>query len=77
MQLALLSGEQSLLAGPVTVVGKVVRPVRKPGQEYIDDASLATFSGPTRRIDAVGLQGDGPEWVASSPRTRSCSPPAA
>ena len=59
MQLALLSGEQSLLAGPVTLVGKVVRSVRKPGQEYVDDATFATFSGPTRRIDAVGLPGDG------------------
>ena len=28
-----LSSEQSLLAGPVTVVGKLVRAVRKPGQE--------------------------------------------
>lgn len=38
-----LSAEQSLLAGPVTVVGKLVRAVRKRGDEYVDTASLATF----------------------------------
>ena len=52
IRLATLSSEQSLLAGPVTVVGKLVRAVRKPGQEYVDDASVATFTGP---VDQVGL----------------------
>jgi hypothetical protein len=53
IRLANLSSEQSLLAGPVTVVGKLVRVVRKPGQEYVDDASFATFAGPTEKIDAT------------------------
>jgi hypothetical protein len=47
-----LSSEQSLLAGPVTVVGKLVRAVRKPGQEYVDESSVATFTGPVEKIDA-------------------------
>jgi hypothetical protein len=55
IRLANLSSEESLLAGPVTLVGKLVRAVRKPGQEYVDDASLATFSGPVEKID--GSQG--------------------
>jgi hypothetical protein len=52
IRLANLSSEQSLLAGPVTVVGKLVRAVRKPGQEYVDNASVATFSGPVENVDA-------------------------
>jgi len=51
IRLANLSSEESLIAGPVTLVGKLVRAVRKPGQEYVDDASLATFSGPVDKID--------------------------
>src|SRR5688572_28742246 len=34
IRLSNLSSEQSLIAGPVTLVGKLVRTVRKPGQEY-------------------------------------------
>ncbi len=47
-----LSSEQSLLAGPVTLVGKLVRAVRKPSQAYADEASLETFLDP---VDAVDL----------------------
>jgi hypothetical protein len=57
IRLANLSTEASLLAGPVTLVGKLVRAVRKPGQEYVDDASFATFSGPTDSLDAVQAAG--------------------
>ena len=35
----------------MTVVGKLVRAVRKPGQEYVDNASVATFSGPVEKVD--------------------------
>ena len=58
IRLANLSSEQSLLAGPVTLVGKLIRAVRKPGQEYVDDASFATFSGPIEKIDATQPGGD-------------------
>jgi hypothetical protein len=51
IELANLSSEQSLLSGPVTLVGKLVRAVRNPGEIYVDDASLATFGGPLRAID--------------------------
>jgi hypothetical protein len=64
IRLANLSSEESVIAGPVTLVGKLVRAVRKPGQEYVDDASLATFSGPLDKIDgsqvgdSSGLSGE-------------------
>jgi len=55
IRLANLSTEQSLLAGRVTLVGKVVRTVRNGHQDYVDNASFATFSGPTRQIQtAIG-----------------------
>jgi hypothetical protein len=76
IRLANLSSEQSLLAGPVTVVGKLVRAVRKPGQEYADDASFATLSGPTQRIDETQIPKAQKGWVKNSPPTRSCSHPA-
>jgi hypothetical protein len=49
--LADLSSEQSLLAGPVTVVGKLLRAVRRRGDEYVDEASLTTFAGPVLNVD--------------------------
>src|SRR5207244_4132963 len=51
--LAELSSEQSLLAGPVTLVGKLVRAVRRPGDEYVDEESLTTFAGPVGAVDAA------------------------
>jgi hypothetical protein len=70
IRLANLSSEQSLLAGPVTVVGKLVRAVRTPGQEYADDASFATLAGPTQRIDdtqiSEGAKGLGEELTADA-----------
>jgi hypothetical protein len=53
IRLANLSPEQSLLAGRVTLVGKVVRAVRNGRQDYVDDASFATFSGPTTQIQSA------------------------
>ena len=52
IRLAALSSEPTLLAGPVTVVGKLVRSVR-PGHEYVDEASLATFAGPVSSVDGA------------------------
>ena len=51
IQLRQLSSEQSLLAGPVTVVGKVVRAVRVG--VYVDEAPLARFSSPVAAVDQV------------------------
>jgi hypothetical protein len=53
IRLANLSSEESLIAGPVTLVGKLVRAVRNPGQEYVDDASFSTFAEPTLTIADV------------------------
>jgi hypothetical protein len=61
IRLSNLSSEESLIAGPVTLVGKLVRAVRNPGQEYVDDASFATFAGPTLTIADVA--------ESDSPRT--------
>jgi hypothetical protein len=58
IRLADLSQEQSLLAGPVTVVGKLVRAVRKPADEYVDEASLATFAGPVSDVDEAAAPTD-------------------
>jgi hypothetical protein len=41
----------------VTLVGKLVRAVREPGQEYVDDASFATFSGPAGTLDSIQAGG--------------------
>jgi len=46
-----LTDERSLLAGPVTVVGKVVRQVRKPEDSYVDRKALAAYSQPVGAID--------------------------
>ena len=54
IRLGSLSSEQGLLAGPVTVVGKLVRAVRKPGEEYVDNASVATLDGPVQKVDENG-----------------------
>jgi hypothetical protein len=39
-----LSKERSLLAGPVTIVGKVVRQVRRPADVYVDRQASAAYS---------------------------------
>ena len=51
IRLGNLSGEQSLLAGPVTVVGKLVRAVRTESADYVDNASLTTFADPVSSVD--------------------------
>lgn len=53
MRLGELSTEQSLLAGPVTLVGKIVRVVRRPDDAYIDTASLALFDDPVASVKCV------------------------
>lgn len=58
IRLGELSSEQSLLAGPVTVVGKIVRAVRRPGDAYVDSASLARFNGPVAAVNASLPGGD-------------------
>jgi hypothetical protein len=61
IRLRQLSPEQSLLAGPVTVVGKVVRAVRH-GDNYVDEASLALFSDAVAGMDAAA----GPDSTLTS-----------
>lgn len=59
IRLGELSPERSLLAGPVTVVGKLVRAVRRPDDVYVDSASLALFDGPVGAVYAVADLDDG------------------
>lgn len=54
--LASLSGVDSLLAGPVTVVGKVVRRVRSDADVYVDAASYTAYSTAVEAFQAaIGL----------------------
>jgi hypothetical protein len=52
-----LSKERSLLAGPVTIVGKVVRQVRRPDDVYVDRGASAAY---TNALEAItGQLNDG------------------
>ena len=51
IQLANLSPEPTLLSGPVTMVGKLVRAVRNNKASYVDDQSLTTFASALAQID--------------------------
>jgi hypothetical protein len=54
-----LTKERSLLAGPVTIVGKVVRQVRLPGDVYVDRKAVAAYSDAVFAMDeALGDSGD-------------------
>jgi hypothetical protein len=56
VRLRALSSEPTLLSGPVTIVGKLVRSIR-PDHEYVDQPSLAEFEVATRAVDdAAGDQ---------------------
>jgi hypothetical protein len=50
VRLGALSSEPTLLSGPVTIVGKLVRSVR-PDHEYVDQPSLAKFESATGAVD--------------------------
>jgi hypothetical protein len=45
IRLGRLSSDQSALAGRVTLVGKVVLAIRRPGADYVDQATLQQWSG--------------------------------
>ncbi|NUT55435.1 MAG: hypothetical protein HOQ03_05570 [Thermoleophilia bacterium] len=59
LRLGELSPERSLLAGPVTVVGKVVRAVRRDEDAYVDTASLALFAEPVATANVFAGEGEG------------------
>jgi hypothetical protein len=59
IRLGELSPERALLAGPVTVVGKVVRAVRRDEDTYVDKASLALFDKPVATAQVFGGEGEG------------------
>jgi hypothetical protein len=50
VRLGTLSSEPTLLSGPVTIVGKLVRSVRTH-EEYVDQPSLAEFEVATHAVD--------------------------
>ena len=50
VRLGALSSAPTLLSGPVTIVGKLVRSVR-PDDEYVDQPSLAKFESATTAVD--------------------------
>jgi len=53
MTLASLTGADELLAGPVTVVGKVVRRVRTADDVYVDAPALTAYARGVDDLDAV------------------------
>jgi hypothetical protein len=57
-----LTRERSLLAGPVTIVGKVVRQVRRPADVYIDRNASAAYGEAVLTVgsalDGVGFSDD-------------------
>jgi hypothetical protein len=55
-----LTKERSLLAGPVTIVGKVVRQVRLPGDVYVDRKAVAAYTDAASAMDEAlgGFQGE-------------------
>ena len=46
-----LTKERSLLAGPVTIVGKVVRQVRRPSDVYVDRQASAAYANAVANLD--------------------------
>ena len=57
VRLGALSSEPTLLSSPVTIVGKLVRSVRRD-QVYVDQPSLAAFEDATRAVDNAASQLD-------------------
>jgi hypothetical protein len=53
IRLGLLNDDPSVLAGPVTIVGKLLRAVRDPSEDYLDDAAYAAWLQPVRAMDAL------------------------
>jgi hypothetical protein len=71
-QLGALNDDPSVLAGPVTIVGKMLRSVRREGDAYVDDRSLATWLAPTEAMDATFMRDLGPSaYDAVNARTMS------
>jgi hypothetical protein len=62
IRLGALNADPGVLAGPVTIVGKLLRLVRKPSETYVDDATLAPAAGPVEALEqavSVRYQLDG------------------
>jgi hypothetical protein len=53
IQLGALNDDPSVLAGPVTVVGKLLRSVRNKNEVYVDDRALSTWYEPVSTMDDV------------------------
>jgi hypothetical protein len=66
IHLADLSAEQSLLAGPVTIVGMLVRSVRTKANDYVDQSAFTTFAAPVERLDALAASDMYGELVADA-----------
>ncbi len=59
VSLGALSSEPTLLSGPVTIVGKLVRSVGRD-DEYVDQPSLAKFESATSAVDSAAADESGP-----------------
>ena len=74
-----LTKERSLLAGPVTIVGKVVRQVRRPGDVYVDRKAVAAYTNAVFAMDerARRLPGRGSSLGGELTDDVTVSPPGA
>ena len=59
IQLGALNDDPSVLAGPVTIVGKLLRSVRRESEAYVDDRSLSTWYVATSSVDAMFVKDSG------------------
>ena len=70
-----ITTERTLLAGPVTVVGKVVRQVKSPEDAYVDREADAAYSQPVAAVVDAAL--DDPELNAELAADVAVLPPGA
>jgi hypothetical protein len=61
IRLGLLNDDPSVLAGPVTIVGKLLRAVRRPSEDYLDDAAFTTWWEPVAAMDELFRRDGGSE----------------
>jgi hypothetical protein len=66
IRLGLLNDDPSVLAGPVTIVGKVLRAVRRPSEDYLDDAAFSTWWRPVTEMDDLFARDAGNADAAES-----------
>jgi hypothetical protein len=64
IDLGALNDDPSVLAGPVTIAGKVLRQVRTKSDEYVDDQAFGAWAGPIDKLtDVLNQDADNPDFA--------------